>query len=72
MAEAARRLDRPSSSPLAPVRYRPALYSDYLQARPMIAPDRFPNLRWAGRQLARLTVIGAVIAFLAVFLWSRR
>jgi hypothetical protein len=73
MAETARLFDdRPTPQPLAPGRYRrPALYSDYLEATPFIPADRYPNLRWAGQQLARLVVVAPAVLAIAGFLWSR-
>ena len=76
MAEHARihALPDPPAAP-AVARSRPALYADYLPEQVIDGPPlghRWPNLRWAGRQLARAAFVALVVLAACVFLWSRK
>jgi hypothetical protein len=76
MAEPARIHALPDlPAPQVTVRSRPALYADYLPEQAMDGPHvghRWPNLRWAARQLVRGAFVALVVAAACLFLWSRK
>jgi hypothetical protein len=73
MADAARKHWSPADSGAVGSVYsgptRMKLYADALPARPIAAPARWPNLRWAADQLLILAAIAAPVGLLVRAIW---